>query len=137
MSASAWMTTETQLSLVVEHGDAVPVDAVLGYDSADPFAVSVTFRVSAEEQVRWVFARELLMAGLDNPTGQGDVMVWPDAIDSDVIILSLTTPQGHALFEAPRWIVRDFVEQSLATVPAGTEGEYLDWDGTLSTLLAT
>ena len=137
MSPSAWMTTETKLSLVVEHGDAVPVDAVLGYDSADPFAVSVTFRVTTDEQVRWVFARELLIAGLDNPTGRGDVMVWPDAMDPDVIILSLTTPQGHALFEARRWIVRDFVEQSLATVPAGTESAHLDWDGILSTLLAT
>ena len=137
MSPSAWMTTETQLSLVVEHGDAVPVDAVLGYDSADPFAVSVTFRVSAEEQVRWVFARDLLVDGLDNPSGQGDVMIWPDAIDADVIVLSLTTPQGHALFKARRWILRDFVEQSLATVPAGTESAHMDWDDTLTTLLAS
>ena len=131
------MTTETQLSLVVEHGDAVPVDAVLGYDSADPFAVSVTFRVSAEEQVRWVFARDLLVDGLDNPSGQGDVMIWPDAIDPDVIVLSLTTPQGHALFKARRWILRDFVEQSLATVPPGTESAHMDWDDTLTTLLAS
>ena len=137
MSASAWMTTETQLSLVVDHGDAVPVDAVLGYDSADPFAVSVTFRVSAEDEVRWVFARDLIIDGLDRAAGEGDVVVWPGADDPDVIYLSLTTPAGHALFEAPRWILRDFADQSLATVPAGTEGAHLDWDATLTTLLTT
>lgn len=136
MTAPAWMSTQTRLSLVVDAGTTIPVDVVLRYDSADPYAVTVAFR-TGDAGVEWVFARDLLAAGLQAPSGQGDVMIWPTiGAEDETISISLSTPEGHALFEAPRWILQDFVAQSLEAVPSGAEADHLDIDELLAALLA-
>src|SRR3954462_12267765 len=62
------------------------VPALLCYDAADPFAVRIAFGnvgdengiVDADEAgIAWLVSRELLQAGLDRPSGEGDVRVWP------------------------------------------------------------
>jgi hypothetical protein len=98
--------------------------------------VSVTFQ-TGDTAVCWVFARDLLISGLSAPTGEGDVMIWPSAgADGRTICLSLSTPEGHALFEAPRWILEEFLAQSLETVPAGAESDRIDLDRLIAQLLA-
>ena len=44
-------------------GSATPLAAELCYDKKDPYAVAACFRTGVTE-VRWVFARDLLAAGL-------------------------------------------------------------------------
>ena len=70
---------ETSLRLVAPDATALPVRASLRYDPADPYAVHVLFHAEspAGEAVSWSFARELLVTGLDEPAGIGDVRVWP------------------------------------------------------------
>ncbi len=57
-------------------GNAHTLEATFGYTPSDPYAVTLTFHVPGEAVV-WTFSRELLMLGLDEPAGDGDVHVWP------------------------------------------------------------
>src|SRR4026208_2272773 len=69
---------ETSLRLVAPDATALPVRARLRYDPAGPYAVHVLFHAetASGETVSWSFARELLVTGLDEPAGIGDVRVW-------------------------------------------------------------
>src|SRR4051795_1247742 len=72
-------TITTPLALVVTTatGEA-DLDAELRYDPSDPFAVSLAIGVDCGEPVVWTFARDLLAAGVNSPTGEGDITIEPD-----------------------------------------------------------
>jgi hypothetical protein len=118
-------------------GNVTALDAMLGYDVADPYAVTATFRTSAGSVV-WTFARELLTRGLTTPTGDGDVHVWPclDAAGQAVVIVELTSPDGELVAQARTQDVYRFVSKSLAMVPSGLESAHLDMDVLIEQLLA-
>jgi hypothetical protein len=86
--------------------------------------------------VVWVFGRDLLVAGLGEPTGDGDVHVWPclSACGEAVVIIELCSPAGESLLQFPTRAVQDFIVSSLKQVPLGREE--LDVDGWLEGLLA-
>jgi Streptomyces sporulation and cell division protein, SsgA len=130
---------EVSLSLVVPEGSALPVQASLRYEPMDPYAVHVVFHAGGEEpcpEVSWSFARQLLVDGLNEPAGLGDVRVWPWlGDDGPVAALALSSPDGHALFEVPRESLEDFVARTYSQVPLGAESRYLDLDATLANLL--
>ncbi len=129
--------TEVDLRLVLGGDRALVVPATFGYDPAEPFAVQATF-ATADGDVRWVFARELLAEGLVRPTGQGDVAVWPSrSRGEDVVCVALSSPSGQALLEADRMLISTFLEATFSLVPAGTESDLLDLDGELMLLLAS
>lgn len=129
---------DISLSLVVPEGCALPVQASLRYEPADPYAVYVIFHAGDEPcaEVSWSFARQLLVDGLKEPAGLGDVRVWPWlGDDGPVAALALSSPDGHALFEVPRDSLEDFIARTYAQVPLGTESGHLDLDATLANLL--
>ncbi len=103
-------------------GTLTTVDAALGYDPADPFAVTVTF-VTAEGDVVWTFARDLLARGLTGPAGVGDVHIWPclDAEGAATVIIELCSPDGELVAQARTRDIYQFLSRSLAAVPAGAE----------------
>ena len=79
-----------------ERGGEVPVS--LTYDPQDPYAVALVFH-TAEGDVTWMVARELLVVGAGSPTGDGDVMVWP-ALTPDLLsptVNATTDPAPRAL----------------------------------------
>ncbi len=137
---------ETSLWLVARDADALPVRASLRYDPDDPYAVHVLFHAESTggEPVRWSFARELLLTGLDEPAGVGDVRVWPWARPpesgasrrGDFITLVLSSPEGNALFEVPRSVLVRFLRRTYVAVPRGRESDHLDLDGMVNRLLA-
>jgi hypothetical protein len=95
------VTQAVTLELIDAAGGATPLETELAYDPADPFAVSATFNTVAG-QVRWTFGRDLLIGGLYEPTGDGDVHVWP-CLDNDahsVVMIELCSPDGEALVQA-------------------------------------
>ena len=47
------------------------------YSGSDPYAVRMAFHVGTDEPVEWIFARDLLAAGIESRQGEGDVHVWP------------------------------------------------------------
>lgn len=130
---------ETSLRLVAPDATALPVRASLRYDPADPYAVHVLFHAESAggEAVSWSFARELLVTGLDEPAGIGDVRVWPWATPrGDFVALALSSPDGNALFEVPRSVLVRFLRRTYVVVPRGREAEHLDVDTAVNRLLA-
>lgn len=124
-----------QLRLVVADADAVPLPVNLRYSATDPYAVRAVFSGDGME-VEWVFARDLLRQGLSTPTGDGDVHVWPSwGTGRELLMISLTSPDGQAVLEAGADDVRSFLDRTAAVVPDGQESEFLDLDAALTRLL--
>ena len=136
MKAESSVTCELRLRLLVAGDAALPVPAALRYDLADPYAIHATFH-AAGDTVEWVFARDLLAAGLRDDAGLGDVRVWPSSeAGVQVVYISLSSPEGEALLEAPAPELSTFLDRTYATVPAGSESVHLDIDAALTQLIA-
>src|SRR5579863_8878099 len=76
-SSSTTISAELGLRLVVPQQTIVPLVASLFYSDSDPYAVRMAFHVGTDEPVEWIFARDLLAAGIESRQGEGDVHVWP------------------------------------------------------------
>lgn len=133
------LEVQTSLRLIdPESSDAIPASATLCYDLADPYAVRMVFHASQanDKEVDWVFARELLVMGLDERTGIGDVCVWPvDTGYGDFVILALSSPDGYAWVEFHRHDIMRFLRRTCVRVPRGRESEHLDVDGMIDAAL--
>lgn len=128
---------ELWMYLVLSPERSVPVPARLSYRSDDPFAVFVIFHLDTGTPVTWVFARELLVEGTFRPCGRGDVRIWPRLRGGrGVLSLSLTSPAGDALLEAPLATVATWLDRTHRLVPPGAELSVLDLEGSLEDLLA-
>src|SRR5216684_8962270 len=103
------VSTELGLGLVGPEHTIVPLMASLYYSCQDPYAVKIAFHVGTDEPVEWTLARDLLAAALHSREGIGDVQAWPSAASADqagaaigrrILNISMTSPFGHAQFEA-------------------------------------
>jgi len=130
------VTHAIALELIDATGNATPVEAELCYDRRDPYAVSTLFRTGST-QVRWVFSRDLIAEGIYEPTGDGDVHVWPclDAQGRAVVVIELSSPDGEALMQARSDALTAFIASTDAIVPRGTESLLIDIDAELGGFL--
>jgi hypothetical protein len=136
MNSGAPVSSELGLSLVVPGHGTVPLLASLYYSAEDPYAIRMAFHVGTDEPVEWIFARELLAAGLDAPAGEGDVRVWPaDDGGEGILNIALSSPSGRAHFEAPITATAKFVARTFGVIAAGPESDFVDLDGELDVLL--
>ena len=125
------------LELVDPSGAVAPLETELSYDPADPLAVSATFSTVAG-RVRWTFGRDLLIEGLVEPVGDGDVHVWP-CVDNDgnsVVIIELCSPDGEALVQGRTADITAFVERMTRSVAPGAEAALLDVDAAIAAIFA-
>ena len=130
------VTSVIELRLVVPGSPSLPVTADITYDHSDPYAVRVAFHTGSTEVVEWTFARGLLTDGVTRPVGEGDVQVWPShSSGKPVVCLSLSSPSGRALFEAPLTELVEFLTKTYAVVPTGSESDHVDVDAELALLL--
>jgi len=130
------VTAVIELRLVVPGSPSLPVTADVTYDHADPYAVRVAFHTGGPDVVEWTFARSLLTDGVTRPVGEGDVQVWPSHTGGKpVVCLSLSSPSGRALFEAPLTELVEFLTKTYAVVPTGSESDHVDVDAELALLL--
>jgi hypothetical protein len=114
-------TTVTHPAIGVLLGPNVKLALELVYDSADPWAVRLL--VAGRE---WLFARDLLASGCNEPAGDGDVQVRPDTGgDLSRLVVALSSPTGAAEVAVPRGDVESFLDTAEELVPAGRE--HLDW----------
>jgi hypothetical protein len=128
---------ELELRLILSPECGIPVPALLGYHTDDPYAVHITFHIDSGRPVHWTFARELLVEGVFRPCGHGDVRVWPSKAEGrSVVLMALSSPDGDALLEAPSAQVSAWLERTLRAVPPGTESGQLGIDDGLAELLA-
>jgi len=79
-SSSTTISAELGLKLVVPQQTIVPLVASMYYSGSDPYAVRMAFHVGTDEPVEWIFARDLLAAGIESRQGDGDVQVWPSPV---------------------------------------------------------
>jgi hypothetical protein len=103
------------------------LSAEFRFDAADPWAVTMTLSTVAGP-VDWTFARDLLVEGQYEPTGDGDVHVWPCLSPSGeaVVIVELDSPAGETLLQFPTRAIQDFVYAAIETVPLGSESVDVD-----------
>jgi Streptomyces sporulation and cell division protein, SsgA len=151
-SSSTTISAELGLGLVVPQQTIVPLVASLYYTGRDPYAVRMAFHVGTDEPVEWIFARDLLAAGIKSRQGEGDVQVWPsaqscaetegpDAIgprsaeDDAVLNIELSSPFGRAHFEAPTQAMSAFLDRTYQIVPADQESDFIDIETELNDLL--
>jgi sporulation and cell division protein SsgA len=130
------LSQELNLECVDRHGRTLALVARFGYDESDPYAVWITFP-SADGDVRWAICRATLLLGLTDPAGEGDLQLWPstDSAGRAVVVLDFHSPDGHLMAQARTQDVYRFLTRTLATVPAGTEGDHLDLDALVADLL--
>ncbi|KDN85183.1 SsgA family sporulation/cell division regulator [Kitasatospora cheerisanensis] len=110
-----------------------PYDPNAPRDPHDPFD-PVDAAGPAGPEIEWVFARQLLAAGLDLPAGEGDVRIRP-AFGLRTMV-ELRSPEGVALLQFARNDLRRFLWRSHLAVPEGQELRHLDCDRALAQLLA-
>lgn len=134
-TASPAVTQPVSLDLIDATGSATPIEAELQYDPRDPYAVTTVF-MTGRSEVRWTFGRDLLAGGLYEPSGDGDVHVWPclDADGHAVVIIELCSPDGEALVQAKTTDLSVFVERMSRAVVPGRESEHIDVDAAIAAI---
>ncbi len=137
------VSTDLGLGLVGPEQTIVPLMASLYYSCHDPYAVKMAFHVGTDKPVEWTLARDLLAAALHSREGIGDVQAWPSAASTGgaaagqkIMNISMTSPYGHAQFEASAAAIEMFLAQTYQLVPAGSESAYLDFDAELAAFLS-
>ena len=134
------VSAELNMGLVGPEHTIVPLMASLHYTCQDPYAVKMAFHVGTDEPVEWTLARDLLAAALHAREGIGDVQAWPSAEPgfegAGILNISMTSPFGHAQFEALAAEVDGFLNRTYRIVPAGRESLFIDFDAELTELLS-
>lgn len=134
MSTVIEQPVEARLVAAAPRMPSIP--ATLHYDRRDPFAVRMTFPAPATlegVEVCWTFSRELLLAGLEEPQGDGDVRVRPYGFDRTV--LEFHAPEGTAVVHIRTGEARRFLQATSELVPLGLEHLQLDLDRDLAELM--
>ncbi|GED83554.1 SsgA family sporulation/cell division regulator [Streptomyces sp. 6-11-2] len=134
MSTDIEQFVEARLVSATPRMPSIP--ATLHYDRRDPFAVRMTFPAPATLEgvdVCWLFARDLLAAGLREPEGDGDVRVRPYGFDRTV--LEFHAPEGAAVVHVHSREIRRFLEATSELVPLGLEHLQFDLDHGLAELM--
>jgi len=87
--------------------DSFPVAVKLVWDPRDPLAVRLGFAHGNW----WAVGRDLLEEGLstDDTAGLGDVRIYPDRVFDDSVIIEFDSPDGWAVFRAPRDQLKEFL----------------------------
>ncbi len=132
------VTQPVTVELIDATGAATPIEAELHYDASDPFAVTTVF-ITGSSRVRWTFGRDLLTQGLYEPSGDGDVHVWPclDTGGHAVVIIELCSPDGEALVQARTGDLTTFVDRMNKVVEQGQESAHIDIDAAIMAILTS
>lgn len=122
----------------VLHGQGAPVVTRWTYLAGDPFAVTFGIGTRGDRWVEWMMARDLLVAGLGGPAGVGDVRLRPQRVhDCDVVVVEISSPDGHAMLEVDRDLLEQFVESTTEIVQLGREATVVDMDAEIEKLTRT
>ncbi|MFD4247148.1 SsgA family sporulation/cell division regulator [Streptomyces sp. NPDC058525] len=89
------------------------VPVALRFTAAEPLAVRIVFPADLSPEGtdnEWVFPRALLEAGLQAPTGTGDVRVWPCGRVQAVV--EFHSPEGVAVVQFDIAALRRFLRRT-------------------------
>jgi hypothetical protein len=92
----------------------------------DPYAITMTVHVRGQDEVTWLFSRELLDEGLRQTSGVGDVTISPcPQAPADLFHLTLRNDANSAVLELRVAPVAEFMRTTYGLVPSGSEGSFL------------
>ena len=118
------LRTATAMVLVSGTG-GIPVHAELRYRCEDPFAVQMVLSIPGSQVVTWTVGRDLLTTGLAQPSGLGDVHLYPTR---GCVVIELRTREPTARLVADRHALADFLTAAASLVPPGTETDQYNLD---------
>jgi hypothetical protein len=130
------ITKPLALTVTTGNGEA-DLTGELRYDPADPFAISLAIGTECGEPVIWTFARDLLSAGVSAPSGEGDITIEPDlseGAEERVLRVTLATDCLATMLISTDRVV-EFLVETFALVPTGTELDRVDLDSEIAALL--
>lgn len=130
------LTRSLRMELVGDLGDVEEVAAELRYDVRDPYAVRATFW-SEGQAVAWDLSRDLLDGGCEEPTGDGDVHVWP-SVGRDgrsVVVVELGSTEGWVMLQVDAREVIRFLAATHRLVLPGEESVHVDVDALIAAIL--
>ncbi|MEV0412700.1 SsgA family sporulation/cell division regulator [Streptomyces sp. NPDC050448] len=93
------------------------IPVALRFAPAEPLAVRIVFPAGLSPEGtenEWVFPRALLEAGLQAPSGTGDVRVWPCGRVQAVV--EFHSPEGVAVIQFDIAALRRFLRRANASV---------------------
>lgn len=112
--------THRALFTLISDEDEPQVPVRMEWDPTNSLAVCFRFRCSCSKVgcdgfSEWTFALELLAKGLksEQPVGIGDVEIGPDD-DPWRVQIRLRSPDGRAVFSAPRGVLGHLVREAKA-----------------------
>ncbi|WP_459973311.1 SsgA family sporulation/cell division regulator [Nocardioides pyridinolyticus] len=128
---SRTISADLVLQVLDAWGRTVDLSAEFGYDPTDPWAVWITFRGASgrsSEPVRWAVGRDLLMSGMTDPAGEGDIQLFPSVDENGraAVVMELCSPDGRLVTQMRTSELYGFLVKTLAAVPLGTETVDLD-----------
>ncbi|MFD6973501.1 SsgA family sporulation/cell division regulator [Streptomyces sp. NBC_01310] len=97
------------------------IPVALRFAPAEPLAVRIVFPAGLSPEGtdnEWVFPRALLEAGLQAPTGTGDVRVWPCGRVQAVV--EFHSPDGVAVVQFDIAALRRFLRRTYAPAAPAT-----------------
>ncbi|GAA2250076.1 MULTISPECIES: SsgA family sporulation/cell division regulator [Kitasatospora] len=124
------------MHLVVSNELSFRILVDLEYDPADPYAIRLTFHLPGDAPVTWVFARELLLDGISQPTGEGDVHIHPLGEELAEVGIMLRSPEGDAVLRSSAPPLIAFLTRTDRLVPVGEERTGGDLDEQLALILS-
>lgn len=130
------VSQDITLHCLDDSGPDLAFVASLGYRADDPYAVWLTFHIPGGD-VSWAVARSLLLKGLTEPVGDGDIRLRPD-VDAEghaVTVLDFRSPSGSLSTQARTVVLRTFLDRTWLVVPPGDEADQLDLDLLVGALL--
>lgn len=130
------MTTEAiHAELVALYDGTTPVRSRWSYHVSHPFTVVAAFQTDQDRWVEWVFSRELLVSGLTESAGIGDVRFRPlSERGLDMLVVEIESPEGYALLELDHEAVAGFLATTADLVPFGAESDHFDVDALIDEL---
>ncbi|MEU0278245.1 SsgA family sporulation/cell division regulator [Streptomyces sp. NPDC088147] len=127
---------EVLMSFLVSEELSFRIPVELHYEMRDPYAVRMTFHLPGDAPVTWTFGRELLLDGINTPSGDGDVHIAPTTPeDLSDVHMRLQVGDDHALFRVSAAPLVAFLDRTDRLVPLGQERTLSDFEGNLEEAL--
>lgn len=127
---------EVLMSFLVSEELSFRIPVELRYETEDPYAVRMTFHLPGDAPVTWAFGRELLLDGINGPSGDGDVHITPTETEGPSgVSIRLQVGGDQALFRSSTAPLVAFLDRTDKLVPLGQERKLGDFEGNLEEAL--
>lgn len=114
----------------------VPLEAEFRYTADEPLSVSVELHTQEGHAVAWLISRDLLYDGTREPSGMGDVRLWPSVTNAcPVVCMRLERRGMSVLLEMDLRQLKQWLLETFGLVHRGTETDQVDWDAVVAGLV--